>query len=269
MSIWKKIVANLILLGFLLTLSACVVTRSPGYYPPPHLHTTLWWYYPDYQVYYHSTDHYYYYFDSGAWVRATTLPWRITLSDQRRVRIDVNGLPYVNHSRHLRRYPPARSNHRDRDDHRHRPDDDRRNGPGDDHRHRPSDDRKEGTNIFKPHLKDKRYDDKQYSDKRDKLKGNRLPSKTNRQKFIEKTRKGEPVEEKDSRKRLKVEKQNKKEKVKDNRKSKTYYKGNGKGKGKQKPDDGSRRKGDYEEEYDESDEREPRKKEKVTPFYRR
>lgn len=162
MAIWKNIIRIAFLLGILLMLNACVVARAPGHHhPSPHLHASVhWFYYPDYEIYYHPVDHYYYYYERGAWVRANTLPWRITLHDSRNVRISISGLPYLRHSHHLRRFPPRHANHRDhrdRRDHRHRPDDNDRHDSDNGHRHRPDRDRKEGTNMFLPHTKDKKY----------------------------------------------------------------------------------------------------------------
>lgn len=193
MNIRKNIKTIFLLVGVMLFLNACVVARAPGHHHPPSLHDTHvhWFYYPDYQVYYHSVDHYYYYLDGGVWIRATTLPPRFILHDSRRVRISITGLPYVRHSHHLRRYPPVRANHRDRRDHRHRPDDEHHDDNH--HRRRPdSERRKEGYNMFLPHTKDKvikRIDrekkvtneDKEKSKRRMKVEEKQKPKKTKKE----------------------------------------------------------------------------------------
>ena len=195
MAIRKNIIRVTLLLGMLLMLNACVVARAPGHHHAPPLHSHVhWWYYPDYELYYHPVDHYYYYYERGAWVRAHTLPWSITVHDSRHVRISISGLPYLRHSHHLRRYPPVRSNHRDRRDHRHRPDDNDRHGSDNGQRHRPDRDRKEGTNIFIPHTKRK-----------------------NLKKTIEE---GKEVDGDKSKRPLKVEKKQKNKKYNDKKKAK-------------------------------------------------
>ena len=159
MSITKSIKIVILALGLMFTLNACVV--APGH-RAPHVYAGVhWYYYPDYELYYHPIDHYYYYYSRGAWVRALTLPWRIVLSDQRRVRIEISGLPYLKHSHHIRAYPPRRANHRDRRDRRedwrerYDRDDDRRDNRDNGRRHRPDHSEVEKPYLQKPHLKSK------------------------------------------------------------------------------------------------------------------
>jgi hypothetical protein len=128
-----------------------------------------WYYYPDVEVYFNITDRYYYYLDGVSWRRANYLPSGWILNHNRRVRIDLAGRPYVNHSHYRRQYPGRTPNQnrprRDNDDRRHndRHDRDDRRGQNDNHENRPNqehhqegrrdEDRNEKRRMYLPHTK--------------------------------------------------------------------------------------------------------------------
>ena len=138
MSVTKSIIKTLIILSAIVSLNACVVrAHHPDAYGEPHLHGSLhaWYYYPNSEVYFHITDRYYYYYDGFAWVKATVLPRGWVLNPQFRVRINLDGRPYLKHSQHQRKYPGRRPNHGQSPRHDRRDDNRHDNGRRDNGRH--------------------------------------------------------------------------------------------------------------------------------------
>lgn len=157
----KHIKRSLVFLGMIFTLNACVVTGHPDSHVDAHLHGSLhgWYYYPSAEVYFHITDRYYYYLDGTVWRRANHLPRGWVLNHNHRVRINLTGRPYVNHSHHRRQYPGRRPNHNrpgrhDRDD-RHGHNDNHGNRPNHEHDRegRRDEDRNEKRKMYLPHTK--------------------------------------------------------------------------------------------------------------------
>lgn len=85
---------------------------DPVYYGPPpytqyHPYYYDYYFYPSVRVYFQFTTGYYFYWLDGRWIKSRTLPPKIHLSLNDRVRIKVESdTPYIKYDEHVRIYKP-------------------------------------------------------------------------------------------------------------------------------------------------------------------